>query len=104
MPVFSASCCSDGQIDRALAVARGAVRERPDAWMPALYLRLKQGRIWYEPGFSGEDGDFAKWRSILGSVRQGSFVPILGFEVGENVLGSDGGNRRRPSPNNIPSR
>lgn len=36
----------DGLIDRALASARGAVRNRPDSWMPALFMRLKSGRLW----------------------------------------------------------
>src|SRR5579871_267742 len=48
MPVFFRELAKDGQIDRAMAVARGAVRERPDSWMPALFLRLKNGRIWAE--------------------------------------------------------
>src|SRR5712691_9688473 len=50
MPVFFRELVRDGQIDRAMAVARGVVRDRRDHWMPALFLRLKSGRIWYEPG------------------------------------------------------
>ena len=88
VPVFFSELGKDGQIDRALAVARGTVRERPDAWMPALYLRLKSGRIWYEPGFAGETGDFAKWKSICRRVRQGKFIPILGPDAGEVVTGT----------------
>lgn len=88
IPVFLSELGRDGQIDRALAVARGTVRERPDAWMPALYLRLKSGRIWYEPGFAGESGDFAKWKSICRRVRQGRFIPILGPDVGETLAGT----------------
>jgi hypothetical protein len=45
MPVFFAELNKDGQIDRAVAVARGAVRHRPDAWMPVLFCRLASGRI-----------------------------------------------------------
>lgn len=88
IPVFFSELGKDGQIDRALAVARGTVRERPDAWMPALYLRLKSGRIWYEPGFAGKGGDFAKWKSICRRVRWGRFIPILGPDVGEVVTGT----------------
>ncbi len=87
IPVFFSELEKDGQIDRALAVARGTVRERPDAWMPALYLRLKSGRIWYEPGFSGT-GDFAKWKSICRRVRKGKFIPILGPDFGETLIGT----------------
>ncbi|MEK7831763.1 MAG: CHAT domain-containing protein, partial [Acidobacteriota bacterium] len=49
MPVFFTELLKDGQIDRALAVARGTVRDRVDGWIPALFLRLKDGRIWGEP-------------------------------------------------------
>lgn len=45
MPVFFSELLQDGQIDRAMARARGAVRKRDDAWMPALFLRLRGGRI-----------------------------------------------------------
>jgi energy-coupling factor transporter ATP-binding protein EcfA2 len=46
MPRFFQEVQRDGQIDRALAVARGAVRDRPDAWQPALFMRLKSGQLW----------------------------------------------------------
>ena len=36
----------DGHVDRAMAAARGKVRDRNDAWMPALFSRFKTGRIW----------------------------------------------------------
>ncbi len=48
MPVFFRELAIDGQIDQAMAAARGAVRDRDDSWMPALFLRLKRGRIWEE--------------------------------------------------------
>jgi hypothetical protein len=87
MPVFFAELLKDGQIDRALAVARGKVRQQPDSWMPALFLRLKGGRIWYEPGFGEGEGDFAKWRALVGAVRHKSFTPIVGPGLGESVYG-----------------
>ena len=47
MPVFFRELLRDGQIDRAVAVARGAVSDRPDFWMPVLFMRLKNGCIWH---------------------------------------------------------
>jgi hypothetical protein len=88
MPVFFRELLKDGQIDRAMAAARGTVRERPDNWMPALFLRLKSGRIWYEPGFGGEEkNDFEKWKAICNSIRKGQFIPVVGPELGEDVFG-----------------
>ncbi len=88
MPVFFTEMLEDGQIDRAMAVARGMVRDRFDAWIPALFLRLKSGRIWYEPKFAGDkDKEFGKWSDICDQVRRGKFIPILGPELGENLFG-----------------
>ncbi len=87
VPAFFAELMTDGRIDRALAVARGQVRSRPDAWMPALFTRLKSSRLWYEPGFAGIEDEFGKWASITGDVRAGDFVPILGPDVAEHLYG-----------------
>ncbi len=86
MPVFFRELRRDGQIDRAMAVARGEVRDRSDAWMPTLFSRLKSGRIWYEPGFVGGD-EFEKWVTICAQVEKGEFIPILGPELGEDLFG-----------------
>ncbi|NTU82749.1 MAG: CHAT domain-containing protein, partial [Chloroflexales bacterium] len=39
----------DGQIDRALAAARSAIADGPDWWRPALFMRVRDGRLWREP-------------------------------------------------------
>lgn len=88
MPVFFQELQKDGQIDRALAVARGAVRQRPDYWMPALFMRLKSGRIWYQPGFGEDRGAFEKWPSIIRTISRGLCTPILGPGLYESMLGS----------------
>ena len=46
MPAFFAELDRDGQIDRAVAVARGRVRDNVDWWMPVLFMRLRSGRLW----------------------------------------------------------
>ncbi len=46
LPVLFAELRRDGQIDRAVAAARNAIRQRNDWWMPVLYLRLHDGRLW----------------------------------------------------------
>ncbi len=95
MPAFFEELLVDGRIDHAMAVARGAVRERPDHWMPALYLRLKQGLIWYQPGFAGERDELKKWKSIVTAVRRERFTPILGWGVNESLCGSPNEAARR---------
>lgn len=88
MPVFFSEIQRDGQIDRAAAVARGAVRHRPDYWMPALFMRLKSGRIWYIPGFGDEESEFEKWQSLAGFIRDKTCTPILGPGLFDSMLGS----------------
>jgi hypothetical protein len=44
MSMFFRELLRDGQIDRAMAAARGAVQERHDWWMPVLFMRLKSRR------------------------------------------------------------
>lgn len=86
MPAFFDALQREGHIDRAVAVARGTVRERPDHWMPVLFTRLKSGRIWYVPGFRG--GDFDKWPTLLNSIKKGKCTPIVGMGLTEPLLGS----------------
>ncbi len=48
LPAFFAELRRDGQVERAMAVARNEAldKERPDWWMPALFTRLVDGRVW----------------------------------------------------------
>ena len=89
MPAFFTELQRDGQVDRALTVARGTVRQRPDFWMPALFMRLKSGRIWYVPGFGDEHGAFEKWPSILRTITRSQCTPILGPGLNEAMLGQE---------------
>jgi hypothetical protein len=87
MPEFFRELVRDGQIDRAVSVARRAVQARSDYWIPVLYMRLRNGRLWYVSGF-GEKGGFEQWASICRFVAKGEFVPIIGPDLAESVFGS----------------
>ena len=87
MPRFFRELLVDGQIDRALAVARAAVRARPDHWVPALFLRLKSGRLWYEPRFTGQGDAPSQWKALCQCIHQGRFLPILGPDLDESLFG-----------------
>jgi hypothetical protein len=91
MPVFFRELCRDGQIDRAMAVARFEVRDRPDVASPVLFLRLTSGRIWYVPGFARtQDQQFDLWPGLLVYLdrRKPKVAPILGSGLLEPYLGS----------------
>jgi hypothetical protein len=87
MPVFFQELIRDGQIDRAVAAARGSVRDRPDWWMPALFMRLKSGRIWYIPGFGERGRDLEKWPALVRNIEKGRCTPILGPGLAESLFG-----------------
>lgn len=89
MPTFFHELQKDGQIDRAMSIARGAVRGQNDFWMPVLFMRLKSGRIWYVPGF-GEGYTFRKWNALIAYIKNKSCTPILGPGLFEPFLGSLG--------------
>lgn len=87
MPVFFSEIQKDGQIDRAMAVARGNIRDAKDYWMPVLFMRLKSGKIWYVPGVGEEGEEFEKWKAILTSAQTKQLTPILGAGMYEPILG-----------------
>ncbi|WP_129677477.1 CHAT domain-containing protein [Candidatus Chloroploca sp. Khr17] len=46
MPRFFEALAEDGTVDRALALARASLTKDDAWWMPILYLRANDGRIW----------------------------------------------------------
>ncbi|PDW03665.1 CHAT domain-containing protein [Candidatus Viridilinea mediisalina] len=85
-PAFFRELQRDGRVDRALAAARQELSQQNDWWQPALFTRLRSGRIWYEPGF--DPNDFAKWPALIRSIERGKCTPILGPGLLEGLLGS----------------
>lgn len=90
MPVFFSELLKDGYIDRAMAIARGTVRNRPDYWMPVLFSRLSSGCMWYESGFRSEtnEKDFKKWKGLISAIQNQKCTPILGPGLLDPLVGS----------------
>lgn len=90
MPVFFEELQRDGQIDRAMAVARGHIRHHHDWWVPVLFLRLKSGRLWYQPTFAstGRGRGDEKWEPLIASIRDRECTPILGSGLTDFWFGS----------------
>jgi len=86
MKAFFTELMEHGSIDQAAAAARGGVRDRPDCWMPALFLRLKDGRLWYEPSFT--PGARVNFDSIADEIEARKFTPIVGWGLAEGIYGS----------------
>jgi hypothetical protein len=88
MPVFFRELQRDGQIDRAMAAARGTVRDRYDWWVPVLFMRLRSGRIWYVPGLNSKGDKFEKFPALVNEIRKRKCTPILGPGLSDQLLGS----------------
>jgi hypothetical protein len=88
MRAFFEKLSADGVIDRAVAAARGQFRDKQDSWMPALFMRLATGRIWYVPGFTGAGAGDDLWITLGTSISLGRCTPILGPGLLEPYLGS----------------
>ena len=89
MPRFFSELCKDGQIDRAMAAARRAVKSRKDFWAPTLFLRLLGGGLWYE-GFRTNDDPtgFEAWTALLDRIDERKCTPIVGPALLEDLIGS----------------
>lgn len=48
MPRFFQQLAEDGQIDQALAAARSGLHPDDPWWMPVLFLRTRDGRLWHD--------------------------------------------------------
>jgi hypothetical protein len=77
-PVFFEELLKDGQIDRAVAVARAEISDYPDWWVPVLITRLRFGRIWSEHG--GEAG-FSGVDAVAAIISTNDCTPILGPDL-----------------------
>lgn len=49
MPAFFRALLRDGVIDRALAIARADLSDEHPWWMPALFMQVRDGRLWAAP-------------------------------------------------------
>ncbi|WP_239571039.1 CHAT domain-containing protein [Geodermatophilus bullaregiensis] len=85
---FFRSLDTDGLVDRATAVARAAVRDRADWWVPTLFMRLKSGRLWYTPGIAPSGERFDKWPSLITDFKVGKCTPIIGPGISDALLGT----------------
>lgn len=85
MPVFFRELMRDGEIDRAAAAARAAVQSRDDAWMPVLFLRLRNGRLWEarEPRLAAWLDDLERLQE-LGQISSSEMRSIISYGLGTN--------------------
>ena len=61
----------------------------PDFWVPVVFSRIGNGRIWYQPGFAqGQSEGFDGWNALLQTIKQGKCTPVLGSGLLEGLVGS----------------
>lgn len=88
-PAFFEALQETGVVDLAVSLARGQVRDRPDHWMPALFMRLRSGRIWYTPGLGSEASDIETWESLKTHIQEEMCTLLLGPEIVRSIQGDE---------------
>lgn len=81
----------DGRIDRAVSVARAALSEYDEWWVPVLWLRTKKGRLWHDaigmkqqtsmPGLIGE----VEYRLTTKLSTESSLIQDAIFQQGSGL-------------------
>jgi hypothetical protein len=88
MPRFFTSLLEHGRVDQAMAAARRAIDGQGDWWAPVLYLRLREGRLWYTPSFAISPADQRDlWSALKTNIQMDRCVPVLGFGLLEFLAG-----------------
>jgi hypothetical protein len=87
LPPFFAALQTTGQVDEAVTHGRAAVLDAPDAWVPVLYTRLVEGRVWFTRGLTTREG-FNAWQQLAIQINKGKCVPILGSGILEPFVGT----------------
>ena len=85
MPEFFKATCNGKAVDEAMAIARGAVRDKLDWWVPVLFMRLRSGHIWYVPHTSEQD---FPWDNLTEGIQNRECIPILGPGLTDSLIGS----------------
>src|SRR4029453_19370706 len=52
------------------------------------FMRLKSGRVWYEPGFADRQAALERWPALLRRITEGRCTPILGSGMLDWLIGS----------------
>lgn len=88
LPAMLREVLRDGMVDRAVAVARGAVRGRDDWWAPVLWQRLPHGRLWAPaPGQArGAAPGTPAYAPLTADMFEGRSIPRRGFETLRGLL------------------
>jgi hypothetical protein len=87
-PAFFEAFLQDGVVDHAMAVARDAVRDRPDWWVPVLFSRLRSGRTYYVEQFTDSQRAAETWDELNAMITSEKFTPVLGPGMADGILGS----------------
>jgi hypothetical protein len=83
---FFRALAGHGVVDKAMTVARGAIRDADDWWVPVLFSRLRSGRTYYRPEFT-ERADIT-WEALRLQLGTGNVTPVLGPGLADSILGS----------------
>ncbi|NTU79078.1 MAG: CHAT domain-containing protein [Chloroflexales bacterium] len=84
LPALFKELASDGAMDRAVSVGRAALCDGGEWWVPALWLRVREGRLWAE---DAPTPTVSAGIHVGGSVGTVQVVNVSGGQVG-SIIGS----------------
>lgn len=87
MPAFFRKLAEPSPIDVALAAARNTISLAADRYMPALFMRLREGMLHYWRGLDG-DNDLTRISSLKTSLAEHACTPIVGPGAAQHLFGS----------------
>lgn len=88
---FLREIVADGRIDRASVAAWNdccATSGQEPVTVPAVFTRIRSGRLWFVPGFREQGPGFDKWPALLSSIEYETCTPILGPALANYCLPS----------------
>lgn len=91
LPALFRELTIDGSIDRAVSVGRAALRNGNEWWVPALWLRMREGLLWRDEEAKSTDLTSISIRGDVGTLQM---VNVSGGRVGA-IVGSYGRSARR---------
>lgn len=71
LPALVKALAGDGSIDRAVSVARAALRSGDEWWVPALWLRLRDGALWQDGAEAAQPAGGGPTFNISGPISAG---------------------------------
>src|SRR5262249_30499865 len=70
-----------------MTLARNEVKNATDCWVPVLFTRLVDGRLWRKGSFTRNSGGQSGMDAVIAQLKLKKCVPVLGSGILESAVG-----------------